>query len=210
VRIRTLIDKPDAYWQSGPQGLVNDAWRARHAEAGGGVILMNSIHQLDLVRYITGLVFVSAIADVATLYADVEVEDSAAAVLRLSNGAMGSVVAAAHSPGATSEERIEIDGSLGRIDLPDPSSREAGRLRIFLRRGWRDVEAGQWVDADGEEGDPYAEFLRGFVDAVAGRAEAPACADDAAAAVATVLAIYDAAETARPVVIDAAAVAGSA
>src|SRR5581483_7517985 len=84
-----------------PRGVVRDGWRARRAEAGGGVVLMNSIHQLDLIRYLTGLSFVRAVAEVATAYADVEVEDTAAAVLRLSNGAIVGLAAAAHSPGAS-------------------------------------------------------------------------------------------------------------
>src|SRR3954451_8881969 len=55
VRIRTLIDKPADYWASGPTGAVLDPWRASRARAGGGVVLMNAIHQFDLVRAITGL-----------------------------------------------------------------------------------------------------------------------------------------------------------
>jgi predicted dehydrogenase len=175
VRIRTLIDKPAAYWDSG--------WRGRRAEAGGGVVLMNSIHQLDLVRHLTGLSFIRASADVETSYA--EVEDSAAAVLRLSNGALVSLVAAAHSPGARGEERIELDGTLGRLDLPDPWGDDP--LRVFN---------GEWHDVEIPRNDMYADFLR---ELVAG--EAPATADDAAAALATVLAIYESARTRRQVEI---------
>jgi UDP-N-acetyl-2-amino-2-deoxyglucuronate dehydrogenase len=175
VRVRTLIDKPASYWQAG-------SWRARRAEAGGGVVLMNAIHQLDLIRYITGLEFVAAAAEVDTLYASVEVEDSAAAVFRLSGGAIGSLVAAAHSPGASGGERIEIDGAFGRIDLPDPHGEEASRLRLFQDGRWHDVEA------VGE--DPYVTYLNGFLAAVGDGAAPPATPSDAAAAVAVVEAVY--------------------
>jgi predicted dehydrogenase len=154
VRIRTVIDKPATYWHSRPRGLVNDSWRARRAEAGGGVVLMNSIHQLDLVRHVTGHSFVRASAEVATLHADVEVEDSAAAVLRLSNGGIASLAAAAHSPGATDEEQVEIDGTEGRIDLLDPSGNR-GALRVFLRRRWEELPAGRKLDLDIGETDTY-------------------------------------------------------
>jgi predicted dehydrogenase len=178
VRIRTLIDKPASYWQAG-------TWRALRGEAGGGVVLMNAIHQLDLVRFITGLEFVSAAGEVDTLYADVEVEDSAAAVFRLSGGAIGSLVAAAHSPGASGGERIEIDGELGRIDLPDPHGDGASRLRLFRDGSWTEVEAGP--------GDPYVTYLQAFAAAVGGSGRPLATAADAAAAVAVVAAVYRAA-----------------
>jgi len=204
VRIRTVIDKPATYWQSGPRGLVNDSWRARRAEAGGGVVLMNSIHQLDLVRYVTGHSFVRVSAEVATLHADVEVEDSAAAVLRLSNGGIASLAAAAHSPGATDEEQVEIDGTEGRIDLLDPSGNR-GALRVFLRRRWEELPAGRKLDLDIGETDTYLELLRGFVLALAENKPPPVTAGDATEALATVLAIYESSATGRAVDIDHAA-----
>ncbi len=195
VRIRTIIDKPMAYWQSGPRGTVPDGWRSRRADAGGGVVLMNSIHQLDVVRYLTGLSFVRALAETATLTAAVEVEDCAAAVLRLSNGALVSVVASAHSPGATRDERIEIDGAHGRLDLPDPHG--PGSIRLFLRRPWREFAAGEWIPVDAPPVDCHLQLLRGFLDAVRTGTAPPASAADAAAALATVLAIYRSAGTGR-------------
>lgn len=195
VRIRTIIDKPAGYWTTGPRGELG--WRAWRAQAGGGVVLMNSIHQLDLVRFVTGLTFVRALADVATQTAAVEVEDCAAAVLRLSNGALVSLVANAHSPGAAYEERIEIDGADGRLDLPDPY--QPGVLRVFLRRPWRDLPAGRWVDVDADTVDTYIELVRGYLRAVRAGSPPPAGADDASAAVATVLAIYGSAESGKAV-----------
>jgi len=54
IRIRTMIDKPAAYWAVGPAAVVSDPWRADPRRAGGGVVLMNAIHQLDLLRAMTG------------------------------------------------------------------------------------------------------------------------------------------------------------
>src|SRR5262249_53865763 len=102
-------------------------------------VLMNSIHQLDAVRFLTGLSFVSAAAATATLHAAVDVEDSAAAALRLSNNSVASLVASAHSPGAVKEERIEVDGAGGRMVLPDPSARERLLARLYLRPPWRNL-----------------------------------------------------------------------
>lgn len=194
IRIRTIIDKPMDYWSAG-------SWRAGQREAGGGVVLMNAIHQLDLVRYITGLDVASVAAETATLTADVEVEDAAAAVLRYENGAIGGLVAAAHSPGAECEERIEIDGSHGRIDLPDQSAAGSDRLRVFLRRRWERLEAGRWIDVDAGRADAYVDYVAGFAGAVRGERDLPATAGDAAAALATVAALYESAATGRRVAV---------
>jgi predicted dehydrogenase len=187
VRIRTVIDKPQSYWSAAP-------WRARRADAGGGVVLMNAIHQLDVVRFVTGLEFASVVADVATLYADVDVEDSAAAAFRLSNGALLSLTAAAHSPGAVHEERIEIDGALGRIDLPDPSSDTADHLRLFVD--------GAWSERVCDGADAYTVYVGRFLDAVRGDGTPPATAGDAAAALGAVVAVYRAAATGARVAVE--------
>jgi len=99
VRLRTLIDKRRSYY--GEPGAPN--WRASLREAGGGVLLMNSIHQLDTLRYITGLDYVAAQGEIATFRATADVEDAGSATLRLSNGGIVSIVASAHSPGANHE-----------------------------------------------------------------------------------------------------------
>src|SRR5690606_35279584 len=46
VRIRTVIDKPPAYWRRGLQDRGADGCRARLERAGGGVVMMNAIHHL--------------------------------------------------------------------------------------------------------------------------------------------------------------------
>ncbi|GAA0993767.1 Gfo/Idh/MocA family oxidoreductase [Acrocarpospora macrocephala] len=193
VRIRTVIDKPDSYWESGPSGRVADGWRSRRAKAGGGVVLMNVLHQLDALRYLTGLEVIRASAEIATLTAKVEVEDNAGAVLKLSGGALATLAASAHSPGARAEERIEIDGSQGRIDLPDPY--QGGQARVYLRQPWGDLSAGRWNTVDSPVLGGYVEVLRGFLQAVQAGLAPPIGPRDAAAALATVLAIYQSAET---------------
>lgn len=201
VRIATVTDKPATYYQSGWSGRVSDDWRIRRELAGGGVVLMNSIHLLDVFRFVTGLAVVRVTGDAATLSADVEIEDAAAAALRLDNGGLVNLTANAHSAGATQAERIEIDGSDGRIDLPDPYS---GRpVRLYLRRAWRDYPAREWVDVAVPQVDVYTEMVRSFAEAVRTGTEPPATAEDAAAALATVLAVYESSRTGRAVVLSA-------
>lgn len=186
IRIRTIIDKPPGYWGTRER----PSWRASKREAGGGVLMMNTIHQLDTLRYVTGLDYVRASGEIDTFTASVEVEDSFSATLRLSNGGLVSIAGAAHSPGAVNEETIEIDGDAGRLDLPDPFGTRPVRL-YQLASGWRDLVV--------DRPDSHALMLQAFLDAVIDGREVPAGAADAACALAAVDAIYRSATEGRAV-----------
>lgn len=186
VRIRTLIDKPRNYWRVGLTGRSSSSWRGQVARAGGGVVLMNTSHQLDLVSAITQLRVVSVSAITGTFSPGIDVEDTASAIFHFSNGAIGSLTAAAHVPGANDGETLEIDGSLGQLTL-DPYS---GRLALFLRRPWGDLEAGRWLDLAMETSDPFVPALRSFLTAARTSAPPTVGAREARTVLATVRAIY--------------------
>jgi 1,5-anhydro-D-fructose reductase (1,5-anhydro-D-mannitol-forming) len=185
IRIRTVIDKKLSYW--GAAGALN--WRASKAQAGGGVLMMNSVHQLDTLRYVTGLDVVSVSGEIDIFTAPGEVEDSVSATLRLSNGALVSLTAAAHSPGAVGEETIEIDGTRGRLDLPDPFG--DGPVRVFRAGAWETIEV--------PRPDSHALMLADFLAAVIDGRDVPAGAGDAAAALEVVNGIYRSAQEGRTI-----------
>jgi 1,5-anhydro-D-fructose reductase (1,5-anhydro-D-mannitol-forming) len=187
VRIRTLIDKRLDYWGAPPA--LN--WRARKEQAGGGVLLMNSVHQLDTLRYVTGLAFVRASGAIATFTAPGEVEDAASATLTLSNGGIVSVAASAHSPGARDADTIEIEGTEGRLDLPDPFGTAPLRLYRKADATWRNIAV--------ERTDSHRSMVESFVTAIETNGPVPASANDAAAAIAAVQAIYRSHEEGRVV-----------
>jgi len=141
VRIQTFIDKPASYWQAGYSGRWVSSWRTRLAQAGGGVVLMNSSHQLDILRFITGLEVASVSGEIGTLAAPVpmEVEDMAAASLLFTNGAIGSLMAGAHLAGPEpGSENMALFGTLCQLRLPSLYADEA--VTLFLRRAWGDPE----------------------------------------------------------------------
>jgi predicted dehydrogenase len=187
IRLRTIIDKRADYW--GPPGAPN--WRASREQAGGGVLLMNTVHQLDTVRYITGLDYTSAQGEIATFRATSDVEDAGAATLRLANGGILSIVASAHSPGANHDETIEIDGTLGRLDLPDPFGIAPLRLYRSETKVWNDIAV--------DRPDSHLLMLESFVGAILNNEPEPAGAHDAAAAIGTVMAIYRSAAERRTI-----------
>ncbi|MFL5805725.1 MAG: Gfo/Idh/MocA family protein [Roseiflexaceae bacterium] len=196
VRIQTLIDKPAAYWESGPSGRTANPWRAQIARAGGGVVLMNTSHQLDALRWITGLEVVSVAAETGALVAPVEVEDLAAVTLRYHSGAIGGIFAGAHLPGAGGE-CFALYGTHGQIMAPDPYGDAA--LQVFLRQSWNDIPAGVWQRLPGQPAPVYTRAVEDFARAAQRGEPAPTSGRDARSVLAIVLAIYRAAAEKRTV-----------
>lgn len=199
IQIQTLIDKPRTYWQSGYSGRSVNPWRGIRAQSGGGVVLMNTSHLLDAIRYVTGLNVTSVSAEIGTLVANVEVEDMAAATLRFNNGAIGSLIAGAHITGANHEECCYIYGTEGQIRLPDPYSSDP--LQIYLKRIWGEFTAEQSHSIVLEPVLVYQEAIEDFARAVRTKGCIPVSAQDARQVLAIVLAIYQSAAESRTITI---------
>jgi UDP-N-acetyl-2-amino-2-deoxyglucuronate dehydrogenase len=198
VRVQTLIDKPLTYWQAGYTGRSPNPWRGQRAQAGGGVVLMNTSHLLDAVLYVTGLRVLRVAAEVETLSAppEVEVEDTAAAVLRFDTGAVGSLIAGAHFPGARQgDECFDLYGATGQLRLPDPYGE--GPLRLFLREPWANWPAGEWHTLPCPAVNVHAGALEDFARAVRTGQPAPTSGRDARRVLAIVLALYQSAAEGR-------------
>ncbi len=91
------------------------AWRGTWALDGGGVLMNQGIHIIDLLVWFMGdPVYIEALA--GTLQRDIEVEDVVAATLRFPNGALGTV-SATTTVGDGAPHRIEIYGTNGSIQV---------------------------------------------------------------------------------------------
>jgi predicted dehydrogenase len=88
-------------------------WRGTKALEGGGCLMTQSIHIVDLLQYIVGPV-ASVIGKVATQVHDIEVEDTATALLTFKSGAMGMLESTSSIVPAL-KSRIEIHGENGTI-----------------------------------------------------------------------------------------------
>ena len=89
------------------------AWRATWAGEGGGVLLNQCPHQLDLLQWLCGLpVRVCAFCHEGKWH-DIEVEDDVTAYLEYENGATGVfVTTTGDAPGTN---RLEITGTRGKV-----------------------------------------------------------------------------------------------
>ncbi|HND55058.1 MAG TPA: Gfo/Idh/MocA family oxidoreductase [Pirellulaceae bacterium] len=112
----------DAYvkWFRTQQYYDSGAWRGTWKLDGGGALMNQAIHSVDLLTWLMGPV-VEITAHTATLaHERIEVEDVAMATLRFANGALGVVEATtAAFPGVL--KRIEIHGSEGSAVLEEES-----------------------------------------------------------------------------------------
>jgi predicted dehydrogenase len=200
VQIQTLIDKPLAYWQSGYHGRSTNPWRAFKAQPGGGVILMNTSHLLDALFYITGLAVTAVSAVTGTRVANVEVEDTASAILQFNNGAVGSLIAGAHISGSQNEECCLLFGTEGQIRIPDPYGSDP--MRIFLKKTAGEFTAGEWHSLCFESVPVYRRAIEDFARAVQADQCAPIGAKAARQVLSVVLGIYRSAAEKRWISID--------
>ena len=94
--------RPQAYYDSGD-------WRATWSGEGGGVLLNQCPHQLDLLQWICGMP-VSVEAKLSYgLWHDIEVEDDVTAYVRYANGATGVFVTTTGDAHGTNRLEIQLD-----------------------------------------------------------------------------------------------------
>ncbi|MBP5231459.1 MAG: Gfo/Idh/MocA family oxidoreductase [Clostridia bacterium] len=98
---------------------ASGAWRGTKAVDGGGALMNQGIHGIDLLLYLAGPVKrVSAFSK--TLIHDIEVEDTLSAILEFECGALG-VVQATTSVYPGYPRRLELNGDRGTIVLNEGS-----------------------------------------------------------------------------------------
>ncbi len=109
--------RPQAYYDHG-------GWRATWRGEGGGVLLNQCPHNLDLYQWLVGLPDrVTGFVELGK-YHDIEVEDEVCAVFHHDNGMTGHfVTSTAESPGTN---RLEIAGEHGKVVV------EGGRISFDL------------------------------------------------------------------------------
>src|SRR5215203_1851902 len=121
--------RSQSYYDSG-------GWRGTWELDGGGVLINQAIHSIDLLQWLMGpMVEVTAYTGLLA-HERIEVEDTAVAILRFAGGALGTIVATtAAYPGLTAT--IAVHGDRGSAIIDDDE------LRYFHAAG------------DGQEGDAY-------------------------------------------------------
>ncbi|HVL24931.1 MAG TPA: Gfo/Idh/MocA family oxidoreductase [Thermomicrobiales bacterium] len=94
---------------------ANGGWRGTWALDGGGALMNQAIHTVDVLQWLMGGV-TSIQAQTATLTHDIETEDTASASLRFANGALGTMQATT-STVKDNPVKVEVVGEKGRVVL---------------------------------------------------------------------------------------------
>lgn len=105
-----LCDAYDKEYRQ-PDYYANDYWRGTKAYEGGGALMTQSTHVIDLLRWLIGPV-ASVVASKRTAVHKIDVEDLVVAVLKFRNGCLGVLESSTCTyPGFKS--RIEVHGEKG-------------------------------------------------------------------------------------------------
>ena len=166
VRVNWIITnwfRTQAYYDSG-------TWRATWKGEGGGVLLNQCPHQLDLLQWLCGMpARMRAFCNIGKRHS-IEVEDEVTAYFEYPNGATGVfVTTTGEAPGTN---RLEIAGTLGKVVIEDGSVRFTRNLVAsdkFLRtcpRGFDVPETWNIEIPTNGSGGQHVAILQNFVDAI--------------------------------------------
>lgn len=184
-------------------------WRGTWKLDGGGALMNQGIHGIDLLQWLLGgIAEVAAFADTLT-HERIEVEDTAAAAVRFKGGALGAIEGTTGSwPGT--KIRIEIGGSRGSVVLEDETilawrfeEEEPGDEEIRRAYGPREgLSGGGAADPRAISSEGHRRQFEDFVRAIRTGGRPTITGEEARAAVAVIAGIYRSAREKRVVAIE--------
>jgi predicted dehydrogenase len=196
IRLRNLGEKKDSYWTGGFSGRTQTDWRRSRAQSGGGVIITNLIHHIDLARAVTGLEVLRAFAETGTFVTPVEVEDLGVACLRYQQNVIGVVEGSSCFFGGAGEHDLALLGTKGQVRF----GFWGGKCEGYLTEAAEGVPAREWVSKEFQD-QTHVDFYNGLAAALTAGRTPPVTGEDGRAALEIVLAIYRSADTAQPVTL---------
>lgn len=189
--------RPDEYYSS-------SRWRGTWELDGGGALMNQGIHTVDLLQWYMGDVE-SVFAYAGTLlHKDIEVEDTAIAAVKFRNGAIGAIVAATSIyPGFPT--KLEITGEAGTIEASEGnievwSFKNEAEMDSQARAYMHDaIDGNRASDPMAFSNDCHKKQIAAFIDAVKTNTEPEVNGEEARKAVQIILAIYESARTGKEI-----------
>jgi predicted dehydrogenase len=182
----------DAYvkWYRTPEYYTASPWHGTRAVEGGGALINQAIHTIDLLQWLMGGAR-RVCGLVRTTTHRIETEDLGAAVVEFAGGALGVIEGAtAVQPGF--KERVEIHGERGSVTI------EGGHVTVWKVAGCREAD---YLDAQAAAfGDPaspaispmnHQAQLAAILQAIQTGAPSPLSGEEGLKALRIILGIYE-------------------
>ena len=189
---RLLFGRFSWYGRFNKPGRPRMGWWGRWEVAGGGAVMTQLIHEIDLMCHIFGTpAEVSAVVD--TLKEPIESEDTCAATVRFRNGA----IACCYSTMSAQRfaQGFDVFGALASVHHPWALE--------CMDEGWRRRATDDVLEVVPltlhEASNPHTPYVAAVLDAIEAGKPLPIGPDDAAASLEVCAGIYAAALTGRPV-----------
>ncbi len=188
-------------WFRGQEYYDSGAWRGTYELDGGGVLINQAIHTIDLLQWFMGDVETICGFTGTMTHERLEVEDNAGAVIRFKSGAIG-VIQGSTSIQPAQPRHIELHGKEGTIVIHGD---DVGILKNGA--GSEDKEtkgksSGASSPLAGFSPDPHRFQFEAIADAIHSGKEPPVSGKDSLRSLAIVLAIYQSAATRQLVNMD--------
>lgn len=185
-----MADLSMKYYRS-PQYYEEKKWRGTWAMDGGGALMNQGIHGVDLMRYLCGEV-VQMSAQTGTLFHTIETEDTLAASFTFAHGGLG-VLTATTSVFPGFRRRLEICGTDGSLVLEESQLVQLStRSGITLNGEKKEMKSGS-SDPGQIDYEPHILQYRDITRAILTGTGLSLTSEDAAATVRLVLDLYCAA-----------------
>ena len=164
--------RPEQYYKS-------SSWHATWDKDGGGVLLNQCPHNLDLLQWICGMpTKVQGFCHEGRFH-DIEVEDDVTAYLEWENGATGTFITSTGDAPGINRLEISLDEALvvcesGKIRIGELKQEMGGKEEDYRREStdfFRKIK-GTWTEIQPEkEEHPYEKVIQGFIDEINGKSK---------------------------------------
>ena len=204
-----VLSLGDAYvkWYRTQEYYDSGAWRGTWALDGGGALMNQAIHSVDLLTWLMGPVAEISARTATLAHERIEVEDVAVANLQFENGALGVIEATtAAFPGSL--KRIEVSGSHGSVTIEEEDIKTwqfakmtAADRKVIEKYTAQTESGGGAADPSAIGHEAHTKQFKDVIKAIKSGDKPFIDGHEGRRSVEIILAIYKSAETGKPVAL---------
>lgn len=187
-------------WYRNEEYYKSSNWKGTWQYDGGGALMNQSVHYIDLLLYIMGDVK-EVYGKCATLLHDIEVEDTGVAVIKFKNGALGMIEGTtAAYPGFYT--KLEVQGENGTVIIEDDLIKHwsiKGEENLHIAKTSNDGTGAS--TPGGISIEPHVRQFKNFIQALESNTDPLISAEDGKKAIELILAIYESSRKGLPVLL---------